>query len=355
MNQHPLEQLLAEGHLDPTHQADIDQLLAQSTEDDTPWYIRVAVGLSGWVAACFLLGFVMVGLGTILLMSESGVPLIVCGIIFCGMMIVVKRTFPTALFVGQAALAINLAGQLLIITGVGILTENITGTAIATILVQIGLIFAYPDYLQRVISPLIILGALVMILVGDYELNEAIHGLIFLWGLFALMLHIFDTKFVTLKLSQLSQPISWGVILGLMGLLLPSTQPPDMEEIIHYWWLSTGGLTGLLIALVILIWFDYRNELNSVSIVVSIIGILLLAILTWSAPGIVGACFIILMGFWRGNKILTGLAVPFLAIFIGSFYYHLDLTLLTKSLMLVGSGALAFAMRLILRQLETNQ
>ena len=55
-----------------------------------------------------------------------------------------------------------------------------------------------------------------------------------------------------------------------------------------------------------------------------------------------------MLGFDRRNPLLIELAVAYLLVFGAMYYYSLDLTLLEKSGILVGSGALCLAVRALL-------
>jgi uncharacterized membrane protein len=68
-------------------------------------------------------------------------------------------------------------------------------------------------------------------------------------------------------------------------------------------------------------------------------------------PGVLAAVIVIVLGFQRGNRLLLGLGSVFLVIFLIAFYYHLDISLLQKSLILVATGLLLLGLRaLMLRE-----
>ncbi len=68
-------------------------------------------------------------------------------------------------------------------------------------------------------------------------------------------------------------------------------------------------------------------------------------------PGITAAILVLVLGFQRGQRVLMGLALVFLAVFLIAFYYHLDVTLLVKSGILAASGIVLLGMRwALLRQ-----
>src|SRR4029453_1005045 len=82
--------------------------------DPSPWYVRTMVGVAGWIAAAFLLGFLGLALTFI---AQSGPAAITVGILLCGGAIAMLSMFPRQEFLAQFALAVSLAGQALVVTG----------------------------------------------------------------------------------------------------------------------------------------------------------------------------------------------------------------------------------------------
>ena len=60
---------------------------------------------------------------------------------------------------------------------------------------------------------------------------------------------------------------------------------------------------------------------------------------------ILAAVIALLLGYWRANTLLMGLATVFLLFFLGAYYYNLDITLLNKSYILMGTGAVLLVVR----------
>lgn len=67
------------------------------------------------------------------------------------------------------------------------------------------------------------------------------------------------------------------------------------------------------------------------------------------ALGVGQGLVVLLLGFAIGHRLVMGLGVLSLLMGIGSYYYWLDATLLTKALTLLIIGGLILAMRLALR------
>ncbi|MDO9066939.1 MAG: DUF4401 domain-containing protein, partial [Deltaproteobacteria bacterium] len=76
----------------------------------TPWYVRVMLGIAGWIGALFILGFV--GAGFAMVMRSSGAA-IVAGIICCGVAYAIFRMSSKGDFASQFGLATGLVGQVL--------------------------------------------------------------------------------------------------------------------------------------------------------------------------------------------------------------------------------------------------
>jgi uncharacterized membrane protein len=80
-------------------------------------------------------------------------------------------------------------------------------------------------------------------------------------------------------------------------------------------------------------------------------GAVILVLVSLEVPGIpVGLC-IILLGYAHSNRVLTGLGIAALLLYISTYYYSLDQTLLVKSQALAVSGAALLMLRWLLLKL----
>lgn len=124
-------------------------------------------------------------------------------------------------------------------------------------------------------------------------------------------------------------------------ILAPFDQPrlPD--------WPSGAILAGGLI-FVLLKLGGWLKGLKQEWMVLSIAVICLLGAFT--APGILAALLLLVLGHGFSDKIITGLALIFLPVFLVVFYYAMDVSLLNKSFILVGSGAVLLVARWGLKQ-----
>lgn len=324
-----LDRLIAEQALAPNTAGQIVERLNIPTEaDDTPWYIRGLIGLSGWFAAFFFVGALFV-----LDLANANIAAIVTGLVLCGLAIGLERRWGASVFAGQLALALSLAGQLLFIFGLAEETDSMGLTALLTVLLEAGLIALYPDKLHRFLSTLVACGAVTLWLV-EIEVESLVYLFIILLAVSAVQLWQHESFLAARRSTALSRPIAYGLTVALFGLL--NIFLVDGMGLAH-WWLPGVALVALLVLVVYQLLVYYQvDPLRQGWWLLA--GPLLLIIPAYQTPGIPAAFLMLLLGFQRGNRLLTGLAALFLGVFLIIYYYSLDLSLLTKSFVLMGTG-----------------
>jgi hypothetical protein len=333
-----LDQLVDEGLLPPAAPVAIGSTL--SAPDDAagnPWYVRVLVGIGAWIAAVLLIAFLVGGVELVRTAESS----IVAGLILCGVAIAIRRFVPDSVFAVQLALALSMAGQVLFGGGVASLSRGVPITVLAIVVLEVLLIAVYPDMMHRFLSTIVIVGALVALLL-DWNLPGAVHPLVGLLAAGALALWERESALAVARAEGLGRPIGYGLVVALLGVLCLGLT--DLIAIPH-WWVS-----GLLLLPMLLV-LEYRivsrfEPRAAAAIVAWLVGATVLVSLPalWT-PGVLAAVVVIVLGFQRGNRLLLGLGALFLAVFLIAFYYHLDITLLLKSLMLLATGLLLMGLR----------
>ena len=106
-----------------------------------------------------------------------------------------------------------------------------------------------------------------------------------------------------------------------------------------------GALFVLLLFLLSQIVQDLGYGLQNRVVIALAAGCFLLLVPSLRMPGILAALIVLVLGFWRSNRGLMGLASIFLVFYIWAYYYSLEWTLLVKSLVLLGSGGILLAVR----------
>ena len=333
-----LDQLVDEGLLPPDSPAAIGSTL--SAPDDAlgnPWYVRVLVGIGAWIAAVLLIAFLAGGV-RIITTAESA---IVVGLILCGVAIALRRLIPSSIFAAQLALALSMAGQVLFGGGVAGLSRDVATTVLALVTLEVVLIAVYPDIVHRFLSTVIIVGALVGLLL-EWDVPGVVHPLVGMLVVGALVLWERESALAAARAERLSRPIGYGLVVALLGVLCLGIN--DLISIPH-WWISGLLLMPALLVLEyqIISRFEPRADVAIVPWLIG--GTVLVSLPALWTPGILAAVIVLVLGFQRGNRLLLGLGVTGLAVFLIAFYYHLEVTLLIKSLMLLGTGLLLLGLR----------
>lgn len=78
---------------------------------------------------------------------------------------------------------------------------------------------------------------------------------------------------------------------------------------------------------------------------------LLLCLVSLEARGLITAVIILLLGYANSNRVLMGLGIISLLVYISSYYYLLDTTLLNKSFSLTAIGAILLALRWLMMRM----
>jgi len=307
----------------------------------SPWYVRAMLGIAGWIGALFLLGFV--GAAFSLLADSPGAALFV-GAACCGGAFALFRTFDGNDFAEQFGLAVSLAGQMLMITGLsGILgAQEGVPLYLAAALIEAALALAIPNFLHRLLATC---GAAIA---AALAINAAaLHGLSAPILCVGLALVWLEPK-VWASGGRLWRPVGYGLVLAVLlvepfrlfgaDTLFGSANSPSG------WIAINGPLIGRALSAAVLLWVAValvrREGVDPASPIGLTAGAaaLVLGLASVTAPGLASALLILLLGFAIGNRILVALGILSLLGFVTHFYYSLHATLLEKSGILAATG-----------------
>lgn len=317
-------------------------------EDHSPWFVRVMLGVAGWIGALFLLGFVGIALERLI---ESPPASLAAGALACAAAAVVFRARGSDLFI-QFAFAVSLAGQALMAYG---WFELVRSSGVAALLIgaqQAALFFLLPNFTHRVWASWS----------GAYAVVFALGKL----GLAAWAPAIATGAFLAVWLREFDHPRQGRLLRsGGYGLALAAAQAAVMQgplTPILLWGTRAGDervamWTGAAAAGAVLAWAVVallRREgvgLASVPGKSALAGATMLAVASLKAPGIGAATAILLVGHANGNRLLLGLGIATLIGYLSHYYYALQATLLEKSALLAAAGLALIAARLALARL----
>jgi hypothetical protein len=334
--------IINELELSPQNEAQIAEVLKHD-DSSTPWFISGLIVISAWLSVLFLVLFFAIFL------REETDWLIPIGLILIVATVYLQlvKTETNSFFLNQLVLPFNLTGQIFFIVGI-VIEVNLETAASATVLMELGVCAIYRDAIMRFLAVLIATLA-ILLLCYEFQIYEAIHILIVLMAATAIWYWITEAKHLSNEIMvELYEPLRYGFVIALQLLLLLSILPHSRWILPITWWFSSLGLTVLLLALEY-----YLLQKNLVSFpkrYAIFAGTILTGLLLYQAPGIIAAIILILLAFQRGNRVLMGIAIIFLTIFFVAYYYHLNITLLMKSISLMSAGVSLLVLRFISEQ-----
>lgn len=328
------------------------------------WYVKVLSGISAWVAAIFLIGGVL----GFAFLTPAPVQLAAGVAILVGA-VMLNRAKYRSIFWQQFAFALSLTGQGLFMTGLfQLFDSNRPSTILALIMLimQSALFVIYRNGVHRFLS-VIFASVAAMTLIADLvtagglwgsgseQVLESL-GPIFL-AVFAAGVYLVwqnRTRIIASDRHEYHSPLGFGLVVVMFGLalltLLDSIGDSSTEPV---WWIASIAAALLLahFAIQTLSELGGSGGRSVAAKIVIIVAIGLLLIPTYNTPGIWAALLAMLLGFRHNHQLLLWFAGLFLLGFIGLYYYSLNITLLNKSYVLVGSGLILLAVRFVLGRL----
>ncbi|HYD82242.1 MAG TPA: DUF4401 domain-containing protein [Paucimonas sp.] len=316
-----------------------------------PWFVRVMLGVAGWIGALFLLGFVGAAFAFVM---KSAAASFVLGALCCGGAYAVFRTAPERDFATQFGLAVSLAGQAMIATGVFKALDLDKAPAYLIICaIEALLAGLMPNFIHRLISAWAALAALWFGLaqLGIYGVAPAMAA--------AACAAIWSSEARWADNPEVWRPLGYGAALALLQIdawsLFDSHAMPRAAASASWLAAHAAAVNAVLIGAVLswTVWrllADQRVSPSGRAGMSAIAAALLLAAVSSAAPGIASAALILLLGFARGNRLLIGLGLCALGGFLSHYYYQMQTTLLVKSAVLAATGFALLVARAAMRK-----
>ena len=333
----------------------IDEDTPVPTDTDSPWYLRLMLGIAGWIGALFLLGFA--GFGFVFV-AESATASVVLGALTCAAAAWIYSHQAHNDSAEQFAFAVSLAGQGLIVFGLVTAVDfEFTLSALIVAGVQVVLFMLIANSQHRTWCALAGLYALTITL---SRLGFSTYIATFLAAVFS-WLWLRDLHY-PLPGSN-SRALGYGAALALALVLVTRASVIQswiyMDSDLYKLHILSGYLSPYIDAVFIaalLLWVTYKLlarhglALTSLSGIIAITVSLFLALLSIHAPGFSLALIILIVGYANGNRLLTGLGIACLLGYTSQYYFWLEVTLLLKSILLMATGVVLLAGRVLLLQ-----
>jgi hypothetical protein len=331
--------------LTPDTEAGAREALTKFAATQTPWYLRLVIGIGAWFGSLFLLSF-LVGSALFALGKESAP-------VFGGVLLVAAillRRSATGQLTRQIALVVSFTGQALLIGGIGDMTDSVVTACAAALIVSALLIALFPDRVQRFVSTLTIAGALEMI-VFEWKVPHGMDALTLALLVAVLLLWRVAPRAATEEAADIVEPVVFGLVISLFSVLLADMifRVIELREVAHLGLFTIAGFVLMLLWLASAILIEHGVSLLGPEALLALAGIAAIGALTRSTPAIVATMAILVLGFDRRSRGLVALATVFFLAFGGFYYYNMQLTLLQKSGVLAASGSVCLLAAAFLR------
>ena len=300
-------------------------------ESSNPWYTRVLMGFMGWLGGLFVLGF----FGAIIAsFFNNGVMMMFVAIgLFAGSF-AMYRAMPNSDFGTQFALAASICAQVVgtfaVAKLVGYNGSN-DGIAWFVGLMQVALVIAMQNGLHRLLSTMFAVAAF-FIAAQKGLLVPALDALLVI---LLIVLARMESTLVVSGQRQLVDPVINGVSIAL--LLRGAAHVTFVGQTP---WLPFALQAAVVFAAALTVWTALNTaRLPMVTRSAAVLGAIVYGAVTWRAPGLIAAVLVLLVAFASGRRALTAFSLVALVAYLSTYYYQMQLTLATKSMVLALSGA----------------
>ena len=337
----------------------VDNNTLPATELSSPWYIIGAQIIGGWVAALFLLAFVLASIASVADMEQS---ILIIGIIMTlGCLIYYRVGENRQEFVLQMVFALSISGQLMMLWGIHDTLKHLDDGIIALLYAMLFAVhwWLIPHKANQFIAAIAMVPSLLAIL--------AMHQL----SLLILPLLIVCLMLVWSRLYQWPQSYQrlrmLGYALGLNVLfahfaLSDMGRWMDLPQVIMAFDARFSHYLAVVMVLLSALWLIHKvfNQLSMQPLEstnttplrrvksIAILSAILISLLSIPMAGISTAVLMLLLGYFYNEFKLTALAIGALVSFIGLYYYSLHMSLFDKSLWLMASGVMLLLIRWVL-------
>jgi len=224
------------------------------------------------------------------------------------------------------------------------------------IVIAIGALIIVQGYMLAFIAVLIINGSILTLIISN-GYDDLVNIYVVLLALTMTYLFLKEAKLVTAhkKISRLYNPVRIGVVFSFLSGLVLLGKKGILSLATDYIWLSSVAIIALMLYLVSILYktIDISEKRYQIRSYILIVFALAPTVLS---PAISGALLIILLGFLVNHRTTFVLGIISFIYFISQYYYDLNFTLLTKSILLFATGVFFLVLYLFTtKKLKTDE
>lgn len=291
------------------------------------------------IAGGFLSTLAFVGFLFISGLNDSEIGQAIVGLVSIGLAVWLNVAF-NKLIIDTLSVSTYAIGLCLLAFGLGELNVDENVISILFIIISLIVLIITQNYILSFISLMVISGSL-LFLIFTNDFNNLIH--IYNAIVLFLVTYVFlnEAKFLSRNkwLSKLYNPLRISLIMSLlMGLLFVGKKELDDFSINYVWITSTISIPLIIYLISIVIKVLGISNVKTKIVVYALCSLMLLP--TAFSPAISGSLLIILLSFLVNYKFALYTGIISFIYFVSQYYYDLNFTLLTKSILLFSSGLL---------------
>jgi len=318
--------------------------------EKSSFIIKVLSIFGGILASIAFLGFLLI---LELYNSENAMLLVGIGLIVASIVLTKKYD---KLIIDTFGISLYMLGLILFI--IGLFAFDINEDVITLLVMAVALcsLFIVQNPILSFFS-ILILSAGILTLIISNDMYSLIHLYINLHAFALAYVFLNESNILTsdLKLVKLYDPLRIALVFSLLFGLMATAKNDLLFLSKSYFWISSLVLILILMYLVNLLLKSFKVESPKTKLWVYLFsGLTLLP--TLFAPAISGALLIILLSFKVNYKTSFVIGIIALVYFVIQYYYDLNFTLLTKSIILFSSGLVFLLFYVFLtKKLKSNE
>lgn len=349
-----LEQLSSKGFVIDEEFSDF--VINQHQKKELPLYLRALVGISAFIASLCFIGFLRV---TYIISFQHKEGLIIWGLIFIASAIGLQRVAGhnntvKHSFLIQASFASMVIGKTLFLFGIDNILDFRWGITLGLLIVTGITYHIYRMSIDRFLSSFAVLFSILVNIFWDRD-GSGSRELI-LNGFFLFQFAGAAILLVYSKIKCDYIPLSYAFTFSLCASILFLISYTEFD----YWGhkeLINPAFINIMLTFGLITLFGWTaggiEKLKTAPLLLASICTVLLGFI--SVPGILLTIVLMVLGYAKHDELLIITGALFLPIFLFLYYYNLDVSLLKKSGILIGSGVLLLVGRFYLQRKIWNE